>query len=329
LPKPFFDAIKTGEIIARMNDSRRIQQTLTYLTGSVLIEAVILLFSVVYLLIYSWKMALIAFVCVPLFAFLVMFYNRQIMEGQLNVMASYAAVEGRLIDFMKGVDEIKIANKQNLFKQAISGIYGVFQEFSYRLGLLGSKLNLIAQIISTIINVSIIIFGVWLILNNSLTLGELMAVITIGSMIITSTANLSSVNIRLQEARVAFDRFYEFYKTKSEFESTEEISTRKIDDICLKIDNLSFRFAGRKKLFDNVSLSVQKGELVVILGEIGIGKSTLIQILMKNYLYESGSIEVNGKNFPDFSIPEWRENIGVVSQQAKIGFIIYSFYFFT
>jgi ATP-binding cassette subfamily B protein len=317
LPKSFFDATKTGEIIARMNDSRRIQQTLSYIVGSVLIEVIILLFSIIYLLIYSWEMALIATACIPLFALLVLFYNRKIVEGQRNVMVSYAAVEGQLIDFMKGVDEIKIANRQNLFKQAISGIYSVFQEFSYRLGMLGNKFGIIAQIISVIINVSIIIFGVWLVLNGHLTLGELMAVISIGGMIIGSTANLSSVNIRLQEAGVAFDRFYEFFKTKPEFEQSEQPAERKYNDIHLEIKNLSFRFAGRKKLFDSVSLKVQKGELVVILGEIGIGKSTLIQILMKNYPYESGEIYINNANFSDISIPEWRENIGVVSQQTK------------
>lgn len=65
LPKSFFDSTKTGEIIARMNDSRRIQQTLLYVVGSVLIEILVLLFSIAYLLFYSWKMALIAAACIP------------------------------------------------------------------------------------------------------------------------------------------------------------------------------------------------------------------------------------------------------------------------
>jgi ATP-binding cassette subfamily B protein len=318
LPKSFFDATKTGEIIARMNDSRRIQQTISYIVSSVLIDVIILLFSIVYLLIYSKEMALIAIACIPLFTLLVLFYNRKIVEGQRNVMVSYAAVEGQLIDFMKGVDEIKISNKQNLFKQAITGIYGVFQKFSYKLGIIGSKFGIMAQIISIIINVAIIIFGVWLVLNEHLTLGELMAVIAIGGMIINSTASLSSVNIRLQEAGVAFDRFYEFFKTKPEFEQPVETNERKYNDIHLKIKNLSFRFAGRKKLFDNVSLEVQTGETVVLLGEVGTGKSTLIQILMKNYPHESGEIFINDMNLSDISIPDWRENIGVVSQHTKI-----------
>jgi ATP-binding cassette subfamily B protein len=320
LPKSFFDSVKTGEIIARMNDSRRIQQTLSYIVGSVLIEFLLLLFAIVYLWIYSWKMALIASACIPFFALLVVLFNRKIVDGQRNVMVSYAAVEGQLIDFMRGVDDIKIANKQSTFKQAIRILYGVYQQFGYQLGILGNKYGIIAQTISAITSVLLIIFGVWMVLNDTLTLGEMMAVMTIGNMIISSTASLSGVNIRLQEAGVAFDRFFEFAKTKTEYEPDEKTveTGSELPDARLEIKNLSFRFVGRTKLFDDISIQLRRGEIVTLFGEVGSGKSTLIQILQKHYLPESGKIIFNGKDFSDYSIPLWRSYIGVVSQQTKI-----------
>jgi ATP-binding cassette subfamily B protein len=320
LPKSFFDSTKTGEIIARMNDSRRIQQTLLYLVGSVLIEILVLLFSIAYLLLYSWKMALIAAACIPFFILLVILYNRKIVEGQRSVMVSYAATEGLLIDFIQGVNDIKIANKQNIFKQAIQVMYGLFQECGYKLGLLGNQYGLIVQVISTITSVSLIAFGVNGILTGELKLGELMAVITIGNMIISSTASLSSVNIRLQEAGVAFERFYEFIKAKPEFEAEEEAKgeRQEVKDAHLQIKDLSFRFIGRKKLFDTISMEVKKGEIVTLFGEIGSGKSTLIQILQKHYFPESGEILFNNKHLSEYSTPQWREYIGAVGQQVKI-----------
>ncbi|GHT21757.1 bacteriocin cleavage/export ABC transporter [Bacteroidia bacterium] len=319
LPKSFFDSMKTGEIIARMNDSRRIQQTLSFIAGDVLIEVLVLFFSITYLLFYSWKMALIASACIPCFAILVICYNSKIVAGQRNVMVSYAAMEGLLIDFIQGVNDIKVTNKQNVFKQSIKSVYGIFQEFGYKLGMLGTQYGFIAQIISVITSVSLIILGVLWILSGQLKLGELMAIMTIGNMIITSTANLSSVNIRLQEAGVAFDRFFEFVKAKLEFEP-EELSAIKRDDCDahLQINDLSFRFIGRKRLFDNVSIEVNKGEIITLFGEVGTGKSTLIQILQKHYAPESGEILFNGKPVSEYPTPLWREYIGVVSQQTKI-----------
>jgi ATP-binding cassette subfamily B protein len=265
-------------------------------------------------------MALIASVCIPFFALLVIIYNKKIVNGQRNVMVSSAATEGLLIDFIQGVNDIKIANKQPVFKQSIQAMYGIFQEFGYRLGMLGNRYGLIAQIISTITSISLIVLGVFWILSGQMKLGELMAVITIGNMIISSTASLSGVNIRLQEAGVAFERYYEFVKAKPEFEPEENTGTieKNIPDFRLQIKQLSFRFIGRKKLFDNISLEVNRGEMITLLGEVGSGKSTLIQILQKHYFPESGEILFNGKLLSGYSTPLWREQIGVVSQHTKI-----------
>ena len=158
------------------------------------------------------------------------------------------------------------------------------------------------------------------VLNGRLTLGELMAVITIGGIIISSTASLSVVNIRLQEAGVAFDRFYEFWKIKPEFEvQGEKVKGERYEgDNYLQIKDLSFRFIGRKKLFEHLSLEVRQGEIVTLLGEVGSGKSTLIQILQKHYSPDSGEIIFNKKSITEYAIPEWRDYIGVVSQHTKI-----------
>lgn len=321
LPKSFFDSMKTGEIITRMNDSRRIQQTLSYIVGSVLIEVLVLFFSILYLWIYSWKMALVAAACIPFFALLVLIYNKRIVEGQRSVMVSSAATEGLLIDVIQGVNDIKVANKQNIFKQSVQVMYGIYQECGYKLGMLGNQYGLIAQGISTITSVSLIILGVTWILSGQLKLGELMAIMTIGNMIISSTASLSGVNIRLQEAGVAFDRFYEFAKAKPEYEMVHGAKVhgaRDKGDVHLQIKDLSFRFVGRKKLFDAVSMEVKTGEIISLFGEVGSGKSTLIQILQKHYFPESGDILFNGALLSEYSTPLWREHIGVVSQQTKI-----------
>jgi ATP-binding cassette subfamily B protein len=321
LPKSFFDSMKTGEIITRMNDSRRIQQTLSYIVGSVLIEVLVLFFSILYLWIYSWKMALVAAACIPFFALLVLIYNKRIVEGQRSVMVSSAATEGLLIDVIQGVNDIKIANKQNIFKQSVQVMYGIYQECGYKLGMLGNQYGLIAQGISTITSVSLIILGVTWILTGQLKLGELMAIMTIGNMIISSTASLSGVNIRLQEAGVAFDRFYEFVQAQPEFEPEENnVESKKdtVEKVHLQINRISFRFIGRKKLFDKLSMEVKTGEISTLFGEVGSGKSTLIQILQKHYFPESGEILFNGKLLSEYSTPLWREHIGVVSQQTKI-----------
>jgi len=86
----------------------------------------------------------------------------------------------------------------------------------------------------------------------------------------------------------------------------------------LIIDKINFRFPGQKLLLSNISIKVDKGEFISILGESGVGKSTLIQILLKFYKTESGRIFINGTNIETISTVSWRSIIGVVPQKIKI-----------
>ncbi len=87
----------------------------------------------------------------------------------------------------------------------------------------------------------------------------------------------------------------------------------------LTIKDLAFRFAGRSQLLKNVSLSVKKGEMVALLGEVGSGKSILLQILQKFQDFENGEILVNDElPFKEIAPNIWREALGVVPQEVKI-----------
>jgi ABC-type bacteriocin/lantibiotic exporter with double-glycine peptidase domain len=87
----------------------------------------------------------------------------------------------------------------------------------------------------------------------------------------------------------------------------------------LEIKNLSFRFPGRAQLLQNVNLTVDKGKLIALTGESGCGKSTILQILQRFYLQETGSIFINGTfNLSHISVKSWRKIIAVVPQDVKL-----------
>ena len=320
LPKFFFDGTKTGEIVARMNDSRRIQQSITYIFGSTLIDVLILIISTIFLFFYSWQLALIASLCIPLFTVLVLIYNAKIITKQKAMMQAYALTESTFIDTIQGVSEIKKANKQTVFHQIIKAIYGFFQETAFNLNTLGAKYGFFTQLISVTVTITVISVGVIFVLDGNILLGELMATITIASMIISSTAHLSIVNIRLQEAVVAFNRYYEFIKIETEQDYGED-SKKDIEELescILQINRMNFRFIGRKMLFSDITLEVKKGEMIALTGEVGSGKSTLLQLIQRNYRPESGEILFNRQSIHDYPLYVWRTYVGTVDQHVKI-----------
>ena len=150
-------------------------------------------------------------------------------------------------------------------------------------------------------------------------IGGLVAIFQMTSQLIPSANKLALTNIQIQEARVAFERMYEFASMEPEM-NEEIVDSEDFKSISIvEVDELSFRFPGRSQLLKEVSFSVQKGEMISLLGESGCGKTTLLQLLQRFYKPESGTITVNSEtDLKEIPVRQWRTKVASVSQQVKI-----------
>jgi ABC-type bacteriocin/lantibiotic exporter with double-glycine peptidase domain len=320
LPKSFFDTRKIGELIARMNDTRRIQTMISIVSGGILIDLLVLLVATVFILIYSGLLGLIVLSTLPVFFLLSYFFNGAIVNSQKEVMSAYAATESNYVDSMTGIGTIKAFNRESFFETCNKRIYGLFQERIFKLGKLNIRLSLFSELIGIAFILIMFGFSSWMVITQSLTSGELVALLGMSATIIPSISRIAAANIQIQEARVAFDRMYEFTSIKPENDLKEiDPAHHGIDDeLHLQIRNLNFGFPGRKLLLRNISLEVKSREFVAIIGESGGGKSTLIQILQKFYQSSAGKIDVNGVSLTNILTKDWRTSVSVVPQEIKI-----------
>lgn len=326
LPKSFFDHRKTGDMISRMNDTMRIQKSIVYIIGSFFIDAIIVIISTIFLFVYSWHIALIALSSLPLIILVVIKYHQPIVSGQQAVMAAYAQNESNYVDTIQAIDTIKVGNKQDFFSRLTKSIYTHFQNKSFDLGKKGNQFGLLTEIISTIIIIGVMAFASYLVLEKKLSIGEFIALLSISGNLLPSINRLALTNLQIQEAKVALDRMYEFVSIKPEYTVTELSKHLALTFENLEVSSVSFRFAGRKPILNNISLQLSKGEIIALLGESGCGKSTFLQIIQKFYHSENGEIILNGKDFNDYEIPQWRNIISAVPQDIKIfsGSLIYN-----
>lgn len=326
LPKFFFDTRKIGELIARMNDTRRIQTVITFIAGNIVIDSLILIFSVTFLFTYSKPIGSILLFSVGLFTLLVRIFHKKITLSQNEVMHSYALSESHYVDAIQGISTIKVNNKESFFDHLNKKFYSNFQNKIFDLGLLHNRFNFWSEIIATAFIISIFALASVMVLKKSLLTGELIAILSIASGLIPSLNRLVLANIQIQEARIAFDRMYEFASILPEHDNEEGTPIFDSDNFNLNIENLSFRFPGHKLLLTDISLVLRNREMVALSGESGCGKSTLIQILQKFYKPESGVVEFNGRPLDDVSATAWRGMLGVVPQDVKIfnGSLLYN-----
>ncbi len=302
LPKSFFDSRKTGDLVARLNDTRRIQGVISFLTGSVVIDALVVIITASVLFGYAWQIGAVALVSFPLFGALIWRFNSRIIAGQRRVMAAYAQTESSFIDAVSGVGAIKAARQEDFFGRVTQAVYGQFQQKLYDLGLLGNRYSLLSELINVGLLTGLIGLTAFMVMQHTLKLGEMMAVIGMASTLVGSVGKLVTTNIQLQEARVAFERMREF--TELEKETTGEKRTEQpATDLplaplqALLVENVTFRFPGRAPLLDGISFTVRRGEVVGIVGETGSGKSRLLQLIQQFYLPESGEIFIETETF--------------------------------
>ncbi|UKB84117.1 peptidase domain-containing ABC transporter [Chryseobacterium sp. MEBOG06] len=315
LPKVFFDSRKIGDFVARLNDTQRIQAVIKQLITNTAVDILGVLIAISFLFFYSWKIALVCIIISPVIFYIIFSFNKKIIESQRNVMQSYSINEANYIDSIRGIEVIKGFSKQQLFIKKNETIFGFFQTKIFELGKLNLTISLYSGLVLIIFLLLILSYSSYHVLNGEIKLGELMAIIGISGSLLTSTTNLALVMIPIQEAKVAFDRMFEY--SSLEKEKIEGINITDIQSIDLK--NIDFRFNGRKRLLNGVSFSLQKGSITGLLGESGSGKTTLTEVLQKNYLPENGKIIINDSiDLNDISINSWRNMIGIVPQNIQL-----------
>jgi len=315
LPKSFFDTRKIGELIARLNDTGRIQRVINQVAANVIIDGLMAITSLVFLYAYSWQVGVIASISLPIYFALIYRFNAKIISAQKEVMSGYAHSESNYISTIQGVSVIKNFNKQELFAKVNQLIYGSFQEKVFALGKINIRLTLISGAAGVFFLIGILSYTAYQVYNKSLTLGELMAILGMSSTLLPSIANLALVAIPINEAKVAFDRMFEFVNIPPE----ENKSSKELVFESLKLESISFRFPGRKQILQDVSMEFSKNEFVAIVGESGSGKSTLGQIIQQFYSPETGTIKINNTiSFDKVGINTWRNIVGVVPQDIHL-----------
>lgn len=315
LPKPFFDTRKIGELVARLNDTNRIQRVIKLIANSFVIDILVVGISFGYLFVYSWQTGVIALVSLPIYFLLIFRFNNRIIKAQKEVMQGYALSESNYIASMQGVSEIKNFNKQSFFEKVNALIYGNFQDKIFDLAKINLRLSLLSGILGVLFIISILSYTSYGVYQNRLTLGELMAILGIAGSLLPSITNLALIAIPINEAKIAFNRMFEFTSMEAEPSKGEPLQT--FDSLELK--ELSFRFAGRSPLLKNLNFHINKGEFVAIVGESGCGKSTLGQILQRLYNHESGTIRINNNlELSEIALDDWRAMVGVIPQEIQI-----------
>lgn len=321
LPMHFFSERRVGELNSRIaSDISLLQETLTT-TIAELIRQVLTIFIGIALLSYiSVKLTLLMLGLVPVVILIAIIFGRFIKrlskEAQEKVAESNTIVE----ETLQGITTVKaFANEffENMrYRDKTNEIVGISLRGAKWRGAFASFI--IFALFGSIVGV--IWYGVILVNENGLSIGDLFTFILYSVFVGASMGGLADLYSQLQKAIGATENLMEILDETPEDISDEQLTllTRVNGDV--SFDQVNFAYPSRSdvQVLESVSFSASRGEQIAIVGPSGAGKSTVTNLLLRFYNPTSGSIQIDGKPIQDYSLSELRSHMSIVPQDVLL-----------
>lgn len=318
LPITFHKSLKTGDIMSRLSDTERIQNSIILLINSVFMEIVLLLVSIFILFYYELHIGIIALLSIPSLIWLSYYYSIKIEKEQKQTMVKYAKFEAYSIDILSGYFAIKSNVKEKLFHKRLLGLYKSTQLKKTDLKILNSQYNLYTNLIVCVFSIAAVSLSSYFVIIDKIEIGVLFAIITILAQILQASIKVVSYMVSVQEAKVAYNRSLIIIQHPLESDSYKQTDITITNNNIFALDNITFKYPGRDILFEKINLTAKTGELLSILGRIGTGKTTITQLIQRFYTPSEGVITFNNTDINKLDLHKWRRQIRVVSQQTKL-----------
>lgn len=320
LPLGYFDKRPVGELGTRVAELEKIR---SFLTGTALTTILDAAFSVIYIVVmalYSWLLTIVALAVLPIQIGLTVLgaplFRRQFRQAA----EENAKTQSHLVEVLTGIQTVKAQNVEIVSRWKWQEFYSRYISRTFEKTITGTALTQTSQVLQKLSQLLVLWVGAALVLNGELTLGQLIAFRIISGYVTQPLLRLSSIWQNIQELKVSFERLADVIDTPIESNETDQskIPLPSIEGAII-FENVSFSFKkDQLPVIRNVSLSINKGDFVGIVGQSGSGKSTLMKLLPRLYSPTSGKIIVDDYDIDKVELYSLRRQIGIVPQDPLL-----------
>ncbi len=315
LPLPYFQARRVGDSVARVRELENIRN---FLTSSALTLVIDLLFTGVFLAVmavYSLQLTLIVLASLPLYAGLSLAATPLFRRRLAEKFRRGAENQAFLVEAVSGVETLKAMavepQMQRRWEEQLAGYVGA----SMKVTALGNVASQAIQLISKLATAAILFFGAKAVIDNALTVGELVAFNMLAQRVSQPVLRLAQVCQDFHQAKLSIERLGDILNTPPEAGGASRTGLPAIKG-AVRFEHVRFRHRlDGPVVLEDICLEVQPGEVVGIVGPSGSGKSTLAKLLQRLYVPEAGRVLVDGVDTAAID-PAWlRRQIGMVLQE--------------
>ena len=317
LPLSYFDKQTYGEVLSRItNDVDTISQTLNQSLSQIITSTVTVLGILVMMFSISWQMSLVALLVLPLAGGVITLIAKSSQKQFLRQQTQLGELNGHIEEMYGGHQVMRVFNGQKKSIAKFSKINNRLQESAWKAQFFSGLIHPIINFISNIGYVAMTILGGWLAINGRLKIGDIQAFIQYVDQFNQPLVQVANIANILQSTAAAAERVFGFLDEPEE--AVESNNLVKLSGVKgeVEFDNVVFGYKPDQTVIKGLSAHVKPGQRVAIVGPTGAGKTTLVNLLMRFYEINSGSIKIDGVDIRKMKRSDVRQMFGMVLQDT-------------
>ena len=319
LPLSFFESRYVGDITSRIRESRKIRDFLTGEALTTLLDLMAVFVYVGLMFWYSWQMALLALVIVPVFTLLALIAAPLLRRISREIFNAKTVERRYLIEALTGIGAIKAMGIEQTVRWRWEDLLNQSIRKNFSGQILRHQLRTFSTTVETLATRGLLLFGVWQVIHDQLTIGQLIAFTMLLSNVIRPFRRMLSLWNEFQDVFVAMERINDVIDAEPEEDSTLApypfLSTLQGH---IRFEQVTFRYHPEAEIntLENLSFEIQPGQTVAIVGRSGSGKTTIAKLILGLYPVTDGKIWIDGQEVSRISLQSLRQQIGVVNQDT-------------
>lgn len=318
LPMSFFATRRTGEIVSRFTDANRIIDALASTILSIFLDVSIV--SIIAIVLFSQNSSLffLTLLGIPVYALIIFLFMKPFEKMNHETMEANSLLSSSIIEDINGIETIKSLTSEKQRYQKIDKEFVTYLKKSFAYGRSESLQKVLKAAARLILNVLILWLGATLVMDQKISLGQLITYNTLLVYFTNPLENIINLQTKLQSARVANERLNEVYLVQSEF--NEEKLIKDLSHFPADIDfrGVSYKYGYGANVLSEIDLHIPTGSKTSFVGVSGSGKTTLAKMMVHFYGPNQGDICLGGVNLNQLDKQVLRQYINYLPQQPYV-----------
>ncbi|ALS94157.1 peptidase domain-containing ABC transporter [Xanthomonas oryzae] len=318
LPLDFFEKRHLGDVTSRMSSVQTIQHTLTTSFVEAMIDGVMAMVTLVLMLVYSWKLALVTLLAVALYLGIRAIAYQPMRDRTEQQLVAAAKQQTHLLESLRGMQSLKVAGEESVRRSTYENLLNDTVNQDVKLARMSLGFSTASQLVFGLERIAVIWIGAWLALDNVFSVGMLVAYLAYKDQFATRVSGLIDKWIEFRMLRLHGERLADIVLTPPENDHALPYALPPTEP-SIEVEGLSFRYAdGEPWVVKDCGFTIAPGESVAIIGGSGCGKTTLVKLLLGLLTPSEGTIRIGGHDLHKLGPRNVRAMIGVVMQDDQL-----------